>query len=208
PLGQLITKEVGGTSTSGSDRWQEVNYEYNIRGWLTEINDIGIMLIGKGAEPPTMGDDLFAFRIQYNTLVNGGEDIAEPLYNGNIAQTFSKTSTDNIQRGYTYNYDQMNRLRAADFYKGGTVSYTGSNGEYIAYDLNGNIVHLIRNRADAQNNPIDMDILTYTYQDGNNRSNRLMKVTDAASVGATQGFNNGNSGTSNDYTYDANGNMI
>src|SRR5690606_32685467 len=53
-----------------------------------------------------------------------------------------------------------------------------------------------------------MDILTYTYQNGNNNSNRLMKVTDGASVGASQGFNNGNSGTSNDYTYDANGNMI
>src|SRR5690606_41357175 len=57
-------------------------------------------------------------------------------------------------------------------------------------------------------NPINMDILTYTYQDGNNNSNRLMKVTDAASVGASQGFNNGNSGTSNDYTYDSNGNML
>src|SRR5690606_25245929 len=44
--------------------------------------------------------------------------------------------------------------------------------------------------------------------DGNNNSNRLMKVTDAASVGASQGFNNGNSGTSNDYTYDGNGNML
>ena len=84
-------------------------------------------------------------------------------FNGNIAQTFWKTSTDNIQRGYTYNYDQMNRLRTADFYKSGTVSYTGSNGEYIAYDLNGNIVNLIRTTADLSNNAIDMDNLTYTY---------------------------------------------
>src|SRR5690606_9830937 len=53
-----------------------------------------------------------------------------------------------------------------------------------------------------------MDILTYTYQNGNNNSNRLMKVTDGASVGASQGFNNGNSGNSNDYTYDGNGNML
>src|SRR5690606_399518 len=48
-LGQLITKEVGGTSTSGSDRWQEINYTYNIRGWLTDINDIGLVLAGKDA---------------------------------------------------------------------------------------------------------------------------------------------------------------
>src|SRR5690606_26081350 len=190
----------------GSDRWQEINYTYNIRGWLTNINDIGLVLAGKGTEPPTMGDDLFAFKLQYNTLVNGGSGIAEPLYNGNIAQTFWKTSTDNIQRGYTYNYDQLNRLRAADFYKSGTVPYTGSNGEYIAYDLNGNIVNLIRTTADLGNNAINMDNLTYTYQNGNNNSNRLMRVEDGTSVFDTNGFLNGNSGT-DDYAYDANGNM-
>src|SRR5690606_34531045 len=78
--------------------------------------------------------------------------------------------------------------------------------EYIAYDLNGNIVNLIRTTADLSNNAIDMDNLAYTYQNGNNNSNRLMRVEDSTSVFDTNGFLNGNSGT-DDYAYDANGNM-
>src|SRR5690606_22479772 len=36
-LSQLTTKKVGGT-TLGTGL-QEVNYDYNIRGWMTQIND-------------------------------------------------------------------------------------------------------------------------------------------------------------------------
>src|SRR5690606_16463449 len=49
-------------------------------------------------------------------------------------------------------------------------------------NLNGNIVNLIRTTADLGNNAIDMDNLTYTYQNGNNNSNRLMRVEDGTSV--------------------------
>jgi hypothetical protein len=37
-LGQLIGKKVG--NTVGSTPLQEVDYYYNIRGWLKSINDI------------------------------------------------------------------------------------------------------------------------------------------------------------------------
>src|SRR5687768_10053043 len=47
-----------------------------------------------------------------------------------------------------------------------------------------------------------MDNLTYAYSSTNN--NTLMKVTDAA---LPAGFNNGTSGTNDDYTYDINGNV-
>src|SRR5690606_20771252 len=87
-IGQLITKKVGGTSNDASDRWQEINYGYNIRGWLSSINDVGPLLMGKDAQPPTLGDDLFAFKIQYETLVEGGGNIIDPIFNGNISQTF------------------------------------------------------------------------------------------------------------------------
>src|SRR5690606_4156981 len=53
-LGQLIAKGVGGKSTQG--RLQTVNFTYNVRGWLKQIND-----------PFNMGSDLFAFKINYNT---------------------------------------------------------------------------------------------------------------------------------------------
>src|SRR5690606_33166688 len=99
-LGQLITKKVGGTEVSGSNRWQQVDYKYNIRGWLTDINNVGVMLMGNNALPPGLGDDLFAFKINYNSLVNGGDDHVDPLYNGNISQILWKTASDNKMRGY------------------------------------------------------------------------------------------------------------
>lgn len=207
PLGQLETKYVGGILGKMIDRWQKIDYSYNIRGWLTRINDIGPVLMGKDAEPPTLGDDLFAFGIQYNELANGGSSITEPLYNGNIAQTFWKTAEDNILRGYHYTYDQMNRLRRADFYKQGNANITAY-GEFIAYDVNGNIKNLVRSTGDATDNEIAMDDLAYTYQSGNGNSNRLMKVVENVTAGSgSGGFNNGTSGTNNDYTYDTNGNM-
>src|SRR5690606_38278868 len=120
-LGQLTAKQVGGTDLNGADRLQEVNYSYNIRGWLTDINDVTQDLTG-GKLPPPASDDLFAFRIQYNTLEFVG-GIAQPpgegLYNGNIAQTFWRTSSDNKLRGYFYEYDQLNRLQKAHYAKVG-----------------------------------------------------------------------------------------
>src|SRR5690606_34428325 len=183
-------------------------YKYNIRGWLTDINSVGLMLYGKDQVPPGLGDDLFAFKIQYNTLANGGSSVTDPLYNGNIAQTFWKTAEDNILRGYHYTYDQMNRLRRADSYKQGNANITAY-GEYVAYDINGNIKNLVRSTGDATDNEIAMDDLAYTYQNGNGNSNRLMKVVENVTAGSgTGGFNNGTSGTNNDYTYDDNGNML
>jgi len=36
-LGQLTSKEVGG---DGMNRLQNVDYKYNIHGWLTDINNV------------------------------------------------------------------------------------------------------------------------------------------------------------------------
>jgi|GEM_PF-1833249 RHS repeat-associated protein len=208
-LGQLITKEVGGSAANASDRWQEINYNYNIRGWLTRINDIGLVMAGRGLPPPSPSDDLFSFAIQYNQLIEPGSgDYTSPLYNGNIAQTFWKTASDNTLRGYNYEYDQLNRLLNAEFYKKGTNPYSGAYNEALAYDVNGNIKNLIRTTADANNNPINMDELTYSYQSGNGNSNRLMNVNDAVSNQNTGGFKDGNTNPAlNDYEYDQNGNM-
>ncbi|HEX8577022.1 MAG TPA: hypothetical protein VF677_12080 [Flavobacterium sp.] len=53
-LGQLIGKGVGGRTTRG--RLQNVDYGYNIRGWLKTINN-----------PEVIGNDLFTFRLHYTT---------------------------------------------------------------------------------------------------------------------------------------------
>ncbi|SMC92216.1 DUF6443 domain-containing protein, partial [Moheibacter sediminis] len=215
-LGQLMNKKVGGTNlTGGSGRLQHIDYKYNIRGWLTDINDVNTSLIAdRGIPGPGQSDDMFAFHINYETLDYQDGVVfsapASPLYNGNISQTFWRSSSDDKIRGYSYEYDQLNRLRYASYTKVSLnmSSFPGAYDEALAYDLNGNILNLIRHTGDANENQVNMDNLSYTYQNGNQNSNRLMKVTDDVSSSSTGGFSNGSSGTSNDYTYDENGNML
>ena len=58
-LGKLTSKKVGGPDATGSAGLQKVDYAYNIRGWLTDINNANNLLqIG-------YTQDLFAFKI-YN----------------------------------------------------------------------------------------------------------------------------------------------
>uniref|UniRef100_UPI00261DC130 RHS repeat-associated core domain-containing protein n=1 Tax=uncultured Winogradskyella sp. TaxID=395353 RepID=UPI00261DC130 len=186
-LGQLESKGVGGPSTgSGTGvRLQTVDYTYNIRGWLKEINDVA-----------NLGTDLFGFKINYNEQ-EGAIQFAN-LYNGNISQTIWKTANDNEKRGYSYEYDDLNRIDRGIMRKGDNLDvYTRHHLRSVSYDKNGNIVTLQRD-----SNVNIMDDLTYTY-DGN----QLLSVTDANTTHLTEGFIDGNT-SGNDYTYDANGNML
>ncbi|NHN28174.1 type IV secretion protein Rhs, partial [Flavobacterium jejuense] len=126
----MIAKNVRGTDATGATGLQTVDYSYNIRGWLKAINDV-----------ENIGTDLFAFKISYNNP----ED-ATALYNGNISETFWKTSSDNVKRKYKYSYDNLNRLLEANYSKPESVSPTLDNYlEKLTYDKNGNIQNLIRN---------------------------------------------------------------
>ncbi|MCL9805438.1 DUF6443 domain-containing protein [Flavobacterium amniphilum] len=196
-LGQLKSKKVGGSATSYTSL-QNVDYQYNIRGWLKSINDTeGLISTDLGAK-----DDLFAFKISYNNPA----DSNKALFNGNISETQWRTLYDDQQRKYTYTYDHLNRLLQADYSKPGT-NVKNAYMEAISYDKNGNIQGLQRSgliEADDYEYPIDD--LTYAY-DTNNK-NRLLKVTDSSEI--SEGFteNMDPNGIGNDdYAYDANGNM-
>lgn len=180
---------------------QKVDYEYNVRGWLTDINNVNVN---------TDVNDLFNFHINYDSkegMTSTGS--ITPLYNGNISQTIWKTAnTDSQKRAYGYAYDDLNRINAG-FSRSG-INYN-SVDKYslfnVSYDKNGNIQGLKRNGfEDEDGNGVGltrlMDDLTYTY-DGN----QLKEVRDASNTLITyQGFFDGNpSGT--DYAYDVNGNM-
>ncbi|WP_075340753.1 DUF6443 domain-containing protein [Tenacibaculum agarivorans] len=178
-IGQLTTKTVGGGL-------QDVNYKYNVRGWLKEINDVD-----------NLGDDLFAFKINYDqTEINS----AKPLFNGNISETHWKTANDNQLRNYKYSYDALNRITTAKSNEG------NFDVRQVDYDKNGNIKSLIRIGYMELDEPYRerdydwMDWLNYEYDTGN----KLLKVTDTA--GKKSGFKDG-SNTDDDYEYDANGNM-
>jgi RHS repeat-associated protein len=189
-LGQLISKNVGGL--------QKVDYAYNIRGWLTEINKVKTLQIGSDPK------DLFGFKIGYNKL-DPTSSATSSLYNGNIAETFWSSNSDGgLVRGYNYYYDWLNRLRSATYQKSGLG--TNAYGESQTYDKNGNILSLQRNTSptDAQLNTMLMDDLSYSYNP--NSPNQLMKVTESTSGNRAEGFIDGVN-TTDDYTYDANGNM-
>uniref|UniRef100_UPI0033055DD0 DUF6443 domain-containing protein n=1 Tax=uncultured Croceitalea sp. TaxID=1798908 RepID=UPI0033055DD0 len=171
-LGQLTGKTVGGGL-------QTVDYNYNVRGWLKRINNTA-----------SLGNDLFAFDINYNTADHGGT----ALYNGNISETEWRTANDNTLRWYHYGYDALNRIKNA------TASSSDYNLVDVNYDPNGNITLLKR---EGQGSGL-MDDLVYNYHDSG-VSNRLQSVSDAS--GNTDGFNNGANQTT-EYTYDTNGNML
>jgi len=164
-LGQLESKNVGGdphtTDVKLSAGLQQVDYTYNVRGWLTAINDINST------------DKLFNFSIGYNQGSN-------PLYNGNISQTQWRTAnSDDALKTYDYAYDPLNRIIAAT---DNTDNYNVSN---IGYDKNGNIQSLTRNGYQNSSTFIDMDVLDYDYDNGN----KLTKVTDGGND--AHGFKDG-----------------
>ncbi|WP_420552089.1 DUF6443 domain-containing protein [Tenacibaculum aiptasiae] len=162
---------------------QTVDYKYNVRGWLKNIN-----------QDANNDNDLFNFSLKYNDIT----DTNKRLYNGNISQTSWNTlNTDTSSRTYTYSYDALNRITVATGSL--THNYTLSS---VYYDKNGNITYLSRNGHTNSNATSFglMDQLYYSYDAGN----KLLGVRDDGND--TYGFKDGTN-TGNDYTYDANGNM-
>ncbi|WP_411032372.1 DUF6443 domain-containing protein [Spongiimicrobium sp. 3-5] len=193
-LGRLDEKKVGGivdaTDVLNSIGLQTVNFNYNVRDWLTGINDQDKYDNDLSID----ANDLFAFKIDYNNTVAG----ETPLYNGNISKTLWRTNNDSPSlRSYAYSYDPLNRITSAiDDTADSRYSLTN-----IEYDKNGNIEKLRRNgHTDTGATAFGvMDDLTYAYA-----GNQLQSVSDTAE---STGFSDVNSSGS-DYTYDQNGNMI
>ncbi|QSW91513.1 RHS repeat-associated core domain-containing protein [Flavobacterium endoglycinae] len=190
-LGQLVSKKVGNTAAAPA---QKVDYTYNIRGWLTAVNDINTL--SKTGDPK----DLFAFKINYNNPTSGGT----ALYNGNISQTHWKTSaSESVTRNYNYTYDKLNRLVNADFRNNTATAQNSSYFEKVQYDKNGNITFLHRSGdVVAQANLEWMDYMFYYYN-----GNQLTRIKEEGNnyFGFTTQIAQTN--TADQYSYDANGNM-
>lgn len=196
-LGQLISKKVGNTTAAPT---QNINYTYNIRGWMTNINDVNSLT--KGTDPR----DQFAFKISYNTLSSSISGV-KALYNGNISETYwtSASETTPVIRSYGYKYDNLNRLKDAVFQRATAVS--GVYNESLTYDKNGNILSLTRN-GNNETTATQIDNLAYSYGAGN-QTNQLTKVVDnALAANKIYGFVDSAANTQDDYSYDANGNLI
>lgn len=80
-IGQLIKKKLH--KSAPDDFLQEMDFEYNSRGWLSKIND---------TENTT--DDLFAMQLIYNNFIDGVTNTIDAQYNGNISAMLWRTIQD------------------------------------------------------------------------------------------------------------------
>lgn len=186
-LSQLNNKKVG-------NNLQSIDYAYNIRGWMTKIND-----------PVTLNGKLFGYEIKYTNPTYNTLSIGR--YNGNIAEIDWKTAYANndILRRYNYSYDNLNRL-SDGMYSEPSSSNPQNNyfNESVSYDLNGNIKTLKRYQQPQIGTTAEkIDDLIYNYQN-NNTSNNLNNVSLPTGV-----VNNylGYNALGNTINYDTNGNM-
>jgi len=202
-LGEIDNKRLG------KEALQQVDYGYNIRGWLRSINDARL---ATAANEPK---DLFGMELQYNTATGG-------LYNGNIGKQSWMSHSDKVARSYAYSYDPMSRLLSASY----SASLTGQSPQgatvgafslsNMQYDKNGNILFLtregLRNKT-AGTTPAGfgvVDQLTYRYDlSGTGKSNQLLSVIDGQADKTYQG-GDFKDGVSQDleYEYDQAGNLV
>ena len=185
-LGEVETKKLH--STNYTDYLQDVDFTYNIRGWLSAIND---------PESLESDGDLFAMNLYYDDL---DPDIGSTKrYNGNVSgMSWIRDETTDTLRAYVFNYDEISRLVSSDFkYK--TISNWVNPtwyGTAYSYDDNGNLSTLSR----KNHNGTLIDSLSYDYTSTGNMLNYIVENGTSAGVGI------GNTSGA-DYLYDGNGNM-
>ncbi|MCD0488053.1 hypothetical protein LPB86_07420 [Pedobacter sp. MC2016-14] len=186
---------------------QSVDLRYNIRGWLTHINNSDLSSDGYNED----SNDVFGMEILYNASGCTGNT---GIYNGQISGIKWKAKMDshpydNVGRAYNYSYDKLGQVRNALFFGNNGSGWTYRNGAYdeknISYDLNGNILSLERNNW-AGAVVFSMDNLTYSYKSSGG-NDQLMQVIDANGTGGTYGFKN-QSGDAEHYLYDDDGDLI
>lgn len=192
-IGQSLNKKLH-QSPSHPNSLQKLDMSYNIRGWLNGVNHPVV------TDTAYEEKDLFNLSLHYSTATMPG---ASTQYNGNIAEEILKNGYDEAETGYTFQYDQTNRLISSAWgaFKGASWSQAnGFNESGISYDHNGNILTLNRYMGSWNN----IDSLKYQNYTGN----QLGKVSDLAPVNmTTTGFQDKDNGTGSDYLYDLNGNM-
>ncbi|WP_449397588.1 DUF6443 domain-containing protein [Chryseobacterium wanjuense] len=196
-LSQVKNKKVG-------NNLQSIDYAYNIRGWLTDIN--------KGQmEAADLGGKLFAYKVKYNQKqgIDNPDQALFPnknvtaRYNGNIAEVdWRSVETLGVNpsitpKRYGYAYDKLNRL-SAGYYQNPNNPYSKENTESLDYDLNGNITDVYRTSVTeyGSNTATLIDKLKYDYN-----GNQTTAINDYS-------YNQtGYEGGGSEIHYDLNGNM-
>ena len=183
----------------------EVGYSYDALGRLSQIS-----------RPQPVGPVNYAYdmhgwvsRIESNSFqesLHYADGLGVPCYNGDISSMTWSSSTYDQLMGYTFQYDQLDRLTNAVYgERVGRDNRTNRYDEHLEYDVNGNITRLQRRglKQDGQYGKIDN---LHIYHNGN----QLSSISDDAArilyAGAFD-FNNAANGQS-EYAYDASGSLV
>ncbi|MFZ2783945.1 MAG: DUF6443 domain-containing protein, partial [Sediminibacterium sp.] len=210
-LGQLKNRQLG-QYANNSNPLENLQYNYNIRGWLSGVNK----------DYATGGPSRW-----FGTELSYDWGFEENQFNGNIAGVKWRSKGDGEQRAFGYGYDPSNRIIKADFTQNTGGAWNKSAGldfsmkmgdgqnPYTAYDANGNILGM-QQWGWKTGGSVQIDSLGYDYTGS---SNKLKSVYDAFNDPGTKLGDFRTSGTSSniyatsaaaktDYGYDANGNLI
>lgn len=211
-LGQIKNKKTGQKSATDATALEDDNYNYNIRGWLKDIN--WYSSAGTYASQMSMASNKwFTMDLSYDW----GFDNNASQFNSNISGTRWKTAGDGEERAYGFSYDAASRLLKADFTQnnGGWNQSAGLNfnvmmGDGVSgYDENGNIKGMTQYGLKSPGSSSLIDKLTYAYKQTNQVSNQLLAVSEDPSTTADNklgDFTDKNTSL-DDYSYDANGNL-
>ena len=226
--GELIKKELGRMPESVTQPLEDLNYTYNVRGWLKGINSDFLTSNGVASS------HWFGQELSYDWGFESNQ------YNGNISGAKWKSRSDGALRAYGYGYDKASRLMFADFNqftndqwnKSAAIDFSvkmgDGNNPVSAYDENGNIKQMqqwgLSFAGSAQ-----IDDLRYNYfHNGSAHTNKLLSIVDGFNTAETKLGDFRTSGTHPqatlksqvtnnplvnindilDYGYDANGNLI
>ncbi len=204
-LGQVKAKSLGTHPISGSPL-ETIDFDYNVRGWLTGINKV---FTQTGNNTKYFGEEI---GYDKSTTSNGTTTYAAPAYNGNASGQIWKSKGDGIARKYDFAYDNLSQLTNAGYLQNTNgaawdKTYIDYSVNSMGYDLNGNVSNLNQSGF-ALGGSNTIDNLSYNYL---NNGNRLGNVIDNANNPQSKLGDFHYTGTktiaSVDYGYDANGNQ-
>ena len=167
---------------ANENSYLKTTYNYNVRSWLTNISN-----------------SRFGESLSYNNISSGTKS-----YNGNISSVYWWTQSSALKNGYVFQYDGLSRLISAKstFNSAATTNYYNVS---VSYDMQGNIMSLIRRGKQDDGTYGEIDHLIYTYN-----GNQVTHISDSATDPTYNdcfNFVSTMNLVADEYKYDANGNL-